>query len=158
MFPGVGIRAARSRPTTFVRDFLASSSHCRQPIVSNRVANLSTFPGRVNRLPASSSSRVLQQPQRPQMRFKSIFEHRWFHPETPPGQPPKQSYRVFWTVSLLLGGLGVAWIQWLDPYLKAQYAEKQGADLANAGPVFDKDNFLPFTIKRIEPYNSNTKL
>jgi hypothetical protein len=27
-----------------------------------------------------------------------------------------------------------------------------------AGPVFDKDKFLPFTIKRIEPYNLDTKL
>lgn len=92
------------------------------------------------------------------MRFKSIFQHRWFHPESPPGQPPKQSYRVFWTVSLLLGSFGVAYLKWIDPYLAQRFAEKQAVKEAQAEPVFDKDNYLPFTIKRIEPYNHNTKL
>lgn len=154
MLPGVGIRAVRARPALF-GDFIASSSHCRHQNVSNR-ASLSTFSGRAIR--PSPSPTIFQAPHRPQMRFKSIFEHRWFHPEPPPGQPPRQSYRVFWTVSLLLGGLGVAYIQWIDPYLAERFADKQKAMEVQAGPVFDKDKFLPFTIKRIEPYNLNTKL
>lgn len=96
------------------------------------------------------------------MRHKSIFQHRWFHPESAPGQPPKQSYRVFWTMTFVLGAFSAAYIKWIDPYLThraemAALAEKQAAS-ASTEPVFDKDNFLPFEIKKIESYNHNTKL
>ncbi|PVG02932.1 ferredoxin reductase-like protein [Serendipita vermifera] len=91
------------------------------------------------------------------MRFKSIFQHRFFHPETPSGKP---SYRVFWTVSFLLAGFSAAYLQWIDPYLKSRYQEGQAGKAAAVSdePVFDKENFTPFVIKKIEPYNQNTKL
>lgn len=92
-------------------------------------------------------------------RHKSIFEHRWFHPEPEPGKPKKESLRVFWTVSLLLGGFSVAYLKWIDPWLAENVFSKKGPAVgADAEPVFDKDNFLPFVIKEIKPYNANTKL
>jgi hypothetical protein len=92
------------------------------------------------------------------MRHKSIFEHRWFSPEPKPGEPPRQSHRVFWTVSFLLASFSAAYLKWGEPYLNDRFASSSAAAALSNEPVFDKDHFLPFVIKKIEQYNSNTKL
>ena len=123
-----------------------------------KLSSTSAHDGRVKPLSSSLSSPFHR---RVQMRHKSVFQHRWFHPESKQGEPPKQSYRVFWTVTFVLGAFSAAYIKWIDPYLTHQAemaALAQAAASASNEPVFDKDNFLTFEIKRIEPYNQNTKL
>ncbi|KAG8835719.1 NADH-cytochrome b5 reductase [Serendipita sp. 399] len=95
-----------------------------------------------------------------QQRQKHLFEHRWFHPDPQPGEPPKQSYRVFWTMTFILGTFSAAYLQWINPYLQQQQRAGAGASAAPTSnePVFDKDKFQDYTIKHIRPYNSNTKL
>ncbi|KAG8756105.1 NADH-cytochrome b5 reductase [Serendipita sp. 396] len=130
-------------------------------------SSLSFGPQKVsnNLTPGSSfvSVRRPHLPQTMQTRQKSIFEHRWFHPEPKPGEPPKQSYRVFWTMTIFLGAFSAAYLQWVAPYLQERNAASGAAvtgaaALANAEPVFDKDKFQDYTIKSIKPYNANTKL
>lgn len=151
MLAGVGLRAAGP-----YRTLLNVSIVPRFACVQQR-AGLSTFTGRSVLRPASSANQFAS-PSRPQMRHKSIFEHRWFHPESKPGEPPRQSYRVFWTVSFLLAGVSAAYLKWGEGYLNDKFASSPAAAALSTEPVFDKDNFLPFEIKKIEPYNSNTKL
>lgn len=92
------------------------------------------------------------------MRYKSIFEHRWFSPEAKPGERPRESYRVFWTVSFLLAGISAAYLKWGETFLNNKFESRVPAAALSTEPVFDKDNFLPFEITKIEPYNLNTKL
>jgi hypothetical protein len=154
----LGLRTSREHCS--FSQFSLLSNAVRQ--TGNRQANFGTsfFHSRSHNTPLSSGFSGRQQALqlKNQMRFKSIFQHRFFHPETSSGKP---SYRVFWTVSLLLGGFSVVYLQWIDPYLKSQYdanqAGKAAAPLSDE-PVFDKDNFTPLVIKKIEPYNWNTKL
>jgi len=151
MLAGVGLRSTGTYRT------LLGPSIVSHLVSQQRRAALSTFSARPLLLPATNSNRFAS-PTRPQMRHKSIFEHRWFFPESKPGEPPRESYRVFWTVSFLLASFSAAYLKWGQPYLNDRFASSSAAAAVSNEPVFDKDNFLPFVIKKIEPYNANTKL
>ena len=54
-------------------------------------------------------------------RHKSIFQHKWFHPESKPGEPPRESFRVFWTVSALLIGFSGVYLYYIDPLITEKW-------------------------------------
>jgi len=94
------------------------------------------------------------------VRHKSIFQHRWFHPEPNPGEPPRESFRVFWTVSALLLGFSGVYVYYIDPWVTEKWRASPiaGFTKPKGEPVFDKDNFFPYVIKHTKDYNHNTKL
>ena len=94
------------------------------------------------------------------VRHKSIFHHKWFHPEPKPGEPPRESFRVFWTVSALLIGFSGVYLYYIDPWVTEKWSTSPiaGFTKPKGEPVFDKDNFFPYVIKHIKDYNHNTRL
>ena len=94
------------------------------------------------------------------VRHKSIFQHRWFHPEPKPGEPPRESFRVFWTVSALLLGFSGVYLYYIDPWVTEKWRASPiaGFTKAKGEPVFDKDNFFPYVLKHVKDYNHNTRL
>jgi hypothetical protein len=93
-------------------------------------------------------------------RHKSIFQHRWFHPEPKPGEPPRESFRVFWTVSAILLGFSGVYLYYIDPLLneKGKASPIAGFTKQKGEPVFDTDKFFPYVVKHIKDYNHNTRL
>jgi len=94
------------------------------------------------------------------VRHKSIFQHRWFHPEPKPGEPPRESFRVFWTVSGLLLGFSGVYLYCIDPWITEKWRTSPiaGFTKPKGEPVFDKDSFFPYVIKHTKDYNDNTRL
>src|SRR5258706_2326701 len=93
-------------------------------------------------------------------RHKSIFQHKWFHPEPKPGEPPRESFRVFWTVSALLIGFSGVYLYYIDPLITEKWRSSPiaGFTKPKGEPVFDKDEFFPYVIKHTKDYNHNTRL
>lgn len=94
------------------------------------------------------------------VRHKSIFHHKWFHPEPKPGEPPRESYRVFWTVSALLIGFSGVYLYYIDPLVTEKWRSSPiaGFTKPKGEPVFDKEAFFPYVIKHTKDYNHNTRL
>jgi len=94
------------------------------------------------------------------VRHKSIFQHRWFHPEPKPGEPPRESFRVFWTVSAFLLGFSGVYLYYIDPWVTEKWKASPiaGFTKPKGEPVFDKDNFFPYVIKQTKDYNHDTRL
>jgi len=135
---------------------LAIRSWTRTP---NSIAFFSSF------APTPIRSRLpLRQP-RPALslssvRHKSIFQHKWFHPQPKPGEPSRESFRVFWTVSALLIGFSGVYLYYIDPLITEKWRSSPiaGFTKPKGEPVFDKDEFFPYVIKHTKDYNHNTRL
>lgn len=145
---GVGLRAGAQK-----RVFTLASRSCSP----NSNAFFSSFAGTSigSRLPLGQHRVALSS-----VRHKSIFQHRWFHPEPKPGEPPRESFRVFWTVSALLLGFSGAYLYYIDPWITDKWRASPiaGFTKPKGDPVFDKDNFFPYVIKHTKDYNHNTRL
>jgi hypothetical protein len=145
---GLGIRAGVQKRGSLL------ASCTRAP---NSVALFSSFvrtPIR-SRLPLGQPRVTLSS-----IRHKSIFQHPWFHPEPKPGEPPRESFRVFWTVSALLLGFSGVYVYYIDPWITEKWRASPiaGFTKPRGEPVFDKDNFFPYVIKHVRDYNHNTRL
>ena len=92
------------------------------------------------------------------VRHKSIFQHRWFHPEPKPCEPPRESFRASWTVSALLLGFSGVYLHYIDPWVTEKWRASPIAGFMKpkGEPVFDKDTFFPYVLKHIKYYNGNT--